>query len=129
VDLITGLKLEAMGEIERARGVYGVLLKADECNVVSNIIIYNSCSPTADSQSAHQRLVALASTPTARITAILSYLDTFYSDPQAWSLLAELYAEEGAYGQSLTALGHCMVLQTFNSHFVERAAETAYTMG
>lgn len=35
VDLLTGLKLEAMGEIERAKGVYGVLLRSDECNVVS----------------------------------------------------------------------------------------------
>lgn len=63
------------------------------------------------------------------ITRLLEYLDTFYVDASAWSLLAELYADEGAYGQSLTALGHVMVLQTWDSHTVTRAGETAFTMG
>lgn len=59
----------------------------------------------------------------------MQYLDIFYSDPQAWSYLAELYANEGAYGQSMSALGHLMVLQTWDSMAVLRSAETAYTMG
>lgn len=60
---------------------------------------------------------------------ILAYLDTFYSDPSGWSLLAELYADQGMYAQSLTALGHLMVLQTWDSDAVRRAGETAYTLG
>lgn len=60
---------------------------------------------------------------------LVRYLDTFHMDPEGWSLLADLYAEEGAYAQSLTALGQLMVLETWNSQAVERAAETAYTSG
>jgi hypothetical protein len=43
--------------------------------------------------------------------------------------LAELYADQGMYAQSLSALGHLMILQTWDSDAVRRAAETAYTMG
>jgi predicted Zn-dependent protease len=82
------------------------------------------------SQSAHQRLIALSiSSPTSTIPLLQKYLDTFYSDPAAWSLLAELYADQGLYGQSLAALGHVMVIQTWDSGAVCRAGETAYTMG
>ncbi|GMK54657.1 hypothetical protein CspeluHIS016_0112430 [Cutaneotrichosporon spelunceum] len=112
VDILLGLKLEARGELLRAGEVYKLLLQKDETNV-----------------SALQRFVALAPTREETITRLLKYLDTFYADPQGWSLLAELYADAGAYAQSLTALGHLMVLQTWDSMAVERTAETAYTMG
>lgn len=59
----------------------------------------------------------------------MKYLDTFHADPEGWSLLADLYAAEGAYAQSLTALGQLMLLQTWDSQAVERAGETAYTSG
>lgn len=60
---------------------------------------------------------------------MLKYLDTFYSDANAWSYLAELYADEGLYAQSLTALGHVMILQSWDVNAVRRAGETAFTMG
>jgi predicted Zn-dependent protease len=60
---------------------------------------------------------------------LLTYLDTFYTDPAGWSLLAELYADQGLYAQSLTALGHVMVIQSWDSGAVCRAGETAYTLG
>ncbi|CAK9786477.1 hypothetical protein CC85DRAFT_252968 [Cutaneotrichosporon oleaginosum] len=112
VDILLGLKLEALGDLSRAAGVYKQLLQKDETNV-----------------AALQRFIVLASTREEIITRLLKYLDTFYADPQAWSLLAEMYADAGAYAQSLTALGHLMVLQTWDSMAVVRAAETAYTMG
>lgn len=59
----------------------------------------------------------------------MKYLDTFHADPEGWSLLADVYAAEGAYAQSLTALGQLMLLQTWDSQAVERAGETAYTSG
>jgi len=68
------------------------------------------------------------STPATAIPLLLNYLDTFYTDPAGWSLLAELYADQGMYGQSLTALGHVMVLQSWDSGAVCRAGETAYTI-
>ena len=67
--------------------------------------------------------------PSVAITKLLQYLDIFYSDPTAWSLLAEIYADQGLYGQSLTALGHVMVINSWDSAVVCRAGETAYTMG
>ena len=80
-------------------------------------------------QSAHQRLIALSlPNPIQAIPLLLTYLDTFYSDPAGWSLLAELYAEQGMYSQSLIALGHVMLIQTWDSGAVCRAGETAYTM-
>lgn len=72
--------------------------------------------------------LALPSSTTA-IPFLLNYLDTFYTDPAGWSLLAELYADQGMYAQSLAALGHVMVIQTWDSGAVCRAGETAYTMG
>ena len=81
-------------------------------------------------KSAHQRLIALSLVlPQTAIPLILAYLDTFYTDPAAWSLLAELYADQGLYAQSLTALGHVMIMQSWDSGAVCRAGETAYTMG
>ena len=83
-----------------------------------------------NTKSAHQRLIALSlASPQTAIPLILAYLDIFYTDPAAWSLLAELYADQGLYAQSLTALGHVMVMQTWDSDAVCRAGETAYTMG
>ncbi|WOO79299.1 ER membrane protein complex subunit 2 [Vanrija pseudolonga] len=111
VDLLLGLKLEAVGDLERAGKVYSALLKTDATNV-----------------SAHQRIIALSATPTETIQRLLAYLDTFYADPAAWSLLAEAYANEGAYAQSLAALGHLQLLQTWDSQAVVRAGETAYTL-
>lgn len=82
-------------------------------------------------QSAYQRLIALSQTtaPNTTITLLLGYLDTFYTDPAGWSLLAELYADQGLYAQSLAALGHVMLINTWDSIAVCRAGETAYTMG
>lgn len=63
------------------------------------------------------------------IPHLVRYLDTFHTDPDGWSLLADLYADDGAYAQSLTALGQLMLLQTWDAQAVERAGETAYTAG
>jgi predicted Zn-dependent protease len=75
--------------------------------------------------------IALSQTtaPNTTITLLLGYLDTFYTDPAGWSLLAELYADQGLYAQSLAALGHVMLINTWDSIAVCRAGETAYTMG
>ncbi|KAK1923098.1 hypothetical protein DB88DRAFT_493778 [Papiliotrema laurentii] len=113
VALLLGLRAEAKGETDKAKKMYEDLLAKDETNV-----------------SAHQRLIALhLPTPTSAIPLLLTYLDTFYTDPAGWSLLAELYADQGLYAQSLTALGHVMVIQSWDSGAVCRAGETAYTLG
>ncbi|ORY31204.1 hypothetical protein BCR39DRAFT_526840 [Naematelia encephala] len=113
VSILQGLRLEAQNDMDSARKVYQGLLKIDETNI-----------------SAHQRLISLSlSTPQTAIPLLLTYLDTFYSDAAGWSLLADLYAELGLYAQSLSALGHVMLLQTWDSDAVCRAGEIAYTWG
>lgn len=48
------------------------------------------------SQLAHRRLLSLPSLTTEqRIPLLLKYLDTFYTDIDAWVLLSELYASLG----------------------------------
>ncbi|RSH85289.1 hypothetical protein EHS25_005096 [Saitozyma podzolica] len=114
ITLLLGLRQEAQGDTAGAKATYEALLKTDETNV-----------------SAYQRLIALSQTtaPNTTITLLLGYLDTFYTDPAGWSLLAELYADQGLYAQSLAALGHVMLINTWDSIAVCRAGETAYTMG
>ncbi|WVF68201.1 hypothetical protein IAT40_002966 [Kwoniella sp. CBS 6097] len=117
VKILDGLLLEARDDLPGAQKVYETLLAIDETNV-----------------SAHQRMIALSlsspTTPTSvAITNLLTYLDIFYSDPSAWSLLAELYCEQGMYPQALGALGHLMSVQSWDEGVVRRAGEVAYTLG
>ncbi|OCF38573.1 hypothetical protein I317_07660, partial [Kwoniella heveanensis CBS 569] len=117
VKILDGLLLEAKGDLIAAQKVYEALLLVDETNV-----------------SAHQRMIALSlSSPTTTtsvaITNLLTYLDIFYSDPAGWSLLAELYCEQGMYPQALGALGHLMSVQSWDEGVVRRAGEVAYTLG
>ncbi|WVQ95641.1 hypothetical protein IAU59_002739 [Kwoniella sp. CBS 9459] len=117
VKILDGLLLEAKGDLQGAQKLYEALLLVDETNV-----------------SAHQRMIALSlSSPntstSVAITNLLTYLDIFYSDPAGWSLLAELYCEQGMYPQALGALGHLMSLQTWDEGVVKRAGEVAYTLG
>ncbi|WVR08538.1 hypothetical protein IAU60_005593 [Kwoniella sp. DSM 27419] len=114
VRILDGLRLEVTGDLDGAKKVYEGLLAADETNI-----------------SAHQRLITLtaSTSPSTAIPALLKYLDTFYSDPSGWSLLADLYADQGMYHQSLAALAHVMVLQAWDEGAVRRAGEVAYTLG
>lgn len=61
------------------------------------------------------------------VAFLTNYLDTFHSDPTAWSLLASLYADLGLWEQSMTALNHLMVLNPWDSNVLVRAGEAAYT--
>jgi len=63
------------------------------------------------------------------VTELGTYLDTFYSDAEAWLELADLYASCGQYTSSLHALSHAQLLAPQNPFFTQHAAETAYTAG
>ncbi|KZP30769.1 TPR-like protein [Athelia psychrophila] len=64
------------------------------------------------------------------VTELCTYLDTFYSDAEAWLELADLYASCGhRYTQSLHALSHAQLLAPQNPFFTLQSAETAYTAG
>ncbi|WVO17432.1 hypothetical protein L204_105124 [Cryptococcus depauperatus] len=112
VRILDGLRLEADEDVERAKAVYEDLLKEDETNV-----------------TAHQRLISLSLPSSSAIPLLLSYLDTFYSDPAAWSVLADLYCEKGLYSQALTVLGHIAIISNWDDGVIRRSGEVAYTMG
>ncbi|OXG96161.1 hypothetical protein C345_00370 [Cryptococcus neoformans A2-102-5] len=112
VRILDGLRFEADGDVSRARAVYEALLKEDETNI-----------------TAHQRIISLALPSLSAIPLLLSYLDVFYSDPAAWSLLADLYSEQGLYSQSLGALGHLSIINSWDDGVVRRCGEVAYTLG
>ncbi|WVQ70679.1 hypothetical protein IAR50_000201 [Cryptococcus sp. DSM 104548] len=112
VRILDGLRFEADGDATRAKAVYEGLLKDDETNV-----------------TAHQRLISLAAPSPAAIPLLLSYLDTFYTDPMAWSLLAEIYCEQGLYSQALNALGHMSIINSWDDGIMRRLGEVAYTLG
>ncbi|EIW69895.1 hypothetical protein TREMEDRAFT_29601 [Tremella mesenterica DSM 1558] len=112
--LLKGLRLEAEDQPVAAKKVYMAVLATDETNV-----------------TAHQRLIAVSLSTTdvpTTIPVLLTYLDNFYSDPSAWSLLADLYCRVQMYAQALTAMGHLMLLQSWDSNAVTKAGEIAYTM-
>ncbi|WWD22566.1 hypothetical protein CI109_107059 [Kwoniella shandongensis] len=113
VRILDGLLLEGKGDENGAKAIYEDLLEDDETNV-----------------SAYQRLIALLlPSPSETIPKLLSYLDTFYSDPSGWSLLADLYAEQGMYTQSLGALGHLALINGWDEGVLRRSGEVAYTAG
>ncbi|KAK8845618.1 hypothetical protein IAR55_006334 [Kwoniella newhampshirensis] len=113
VRILDGLLLEAKGDEKGAKVLYERLLEIDETNV-----------------SAYQRLITLLlPSPSETIPKLLSYLDTFYSDPSGWSLLADLYAEQGMYTQSLGALGHLALINGWDEGVLRRSGEVAYTAG
>ncbi|KAE8541360.1 hypothetical protein D1P53_002719 [Cryptococcus gattii VGV] len=112
VRILDGLKFEADGDVSRASAVYEALLKEDETNI-----------------TAHQRIISLALPSPSAISSLLSYLDIFYSDPAAWSLLSDLYSEQGLYSQALGALGHLSIINSWDDGVVRRCGEVAYTLG
>ncbi|WWC92308.1 uncharacterized protein L201_007262 [Kwoniella dendrophila CBS 6074] len=118
VKILDGLLLESKGKVNEAKDVYDNLLKIDETNI-----------------SALQRLISLTisssstSSSSAAIPLLLKYLDIFYSDPSGWSLLSELYCEQGMYLQALDSISHLLVIQPWDENNVRRAGEIAYTAG
>jgi predicted Zn-dependent protease len=132
VAVLEGMLCEGKGDIKGAKVVYGALLDKDETNVVSRMrssSVQQTCR--ANVQSAHQREIALLlpDGPAVVIPYLVTYLDTFYTDAAGWALLADQYAEAGMHAQALTALGHVMLINAWDSDAVERAGAVAYTLG
>ncbi|CED84682.1 Uncharacterized conserved protein [Phaffia rhodozyma] len=113
VEVLMGMLLEANGKEDEAKTFYERLLVKDSTNI-----------PVL------RRLMSLPSlTPQDRIPQLLKYLDVFYTDIDAWSLLSELYASLGLYTQALACISHPLLLAPQNPIHFLRQAETAYTAG
>nr|CDI53940.1 tpr-like protein [Melanopsichium pennsylvanicum 4] len=63
------------------------------------------------------------------VEALNRHLDTFYTDPEAWLELAEIYATQGMYIQSAFALEEVILQVAQNSFYHLKYAETLYTAG
>lgn len=109
------MMLEAQGKVGEAIEFYNSALAKEPTSLILS----------------RRRIAALKSTGDSKkvIEELNKHLDTFYSDPEAWQELAEVYASEGLYGQSAFALEE-VILQVPQDSFMHlKYAETLYTAG
>jgi ER membrane protein complex subunit 2 len=66
--------------------------------------------------------------PAAAIQSLNKYLDTYYSDAEAWQELASLYLSQNLYSQAAFALEELILLAPSNTFFVLQYAEVLATM-
>ena len=67
--------------------------------------------------------------PSKALNRLTAYLDTFYSDPEAWMELADMYTAQQSYQRALFAIEECLLMQPINPFYVLKYAETQYTAG
>jgi len=63
------------------------------------------------------------------VEELTRYLDTFYTDPEAWLELADIYSTCYQYTSALQSLSHALLLSPQNLFTVLQFAETAYSAG
>ncbi|KAI0275710.1 hypothetical protein BGY98DRAFT_40716 [Russula aff. rugulosa BPL654] len=61
------------------------------------------------------------------VVELSKFVDTFYTDVEAWLELADIYASQNQYTSALQSLAHVLVLTPQNPFYVLQAGETAYT--
>lgn len=59
---------------------------------------------------------------------LVELCDSIYVDPEAWLQLSQVYATQGLYEQSLSALSDLILLQPNNAFYTLFFGETAYTL-
>ncbi|KAI8054488.1 hypothetical protein BDF22DRAFT_742419 [Syncephalis plumigaleata] len=108
VGRLEGMLHEAKGNIEVASNLYASLLETDETNMLA----------------AKRHIVILKQTGRIQnaITALTNYLDTYYSDQEAWMELCE-------YAQAIFCMEEVIVMQPQNPGFHLKYAEILYTTG
>ncbi|KAF9078427.1 hypothetical protein BDP27DRAFT_1206517 [Rhodocollybia butyracea] len=113
VDILSGIRIEATERPEIALKFYDDLLEADSSNA-----------------AAYKRRISVLKRIgkiEQAVTELSEYLDTFYSDVEAWVELAELHSSCNQYTFALQALSHALLLAPQNPFYVLEFAETAYT--
>jgi tetratricopeptide (TPR) repeat protein len=63
------------------------------------------------------------------ISALVKYLDTYYSDAEAWIELSQLYLSLHLYQRAAFCMEELMLLQAANPIWHLKYAEITYTMG
>lgn len=117
VSVLEGMLLESKGEFHLAERLYTSLLEEDPTNIAiqKRMIVLTKLLHPKDPSKALDRLT--------------TYLDTFYSDPEAWMELADIYTQQQSYQRALFAIEECLLMQPINPFFVLKYAETQYTSG
>ncbi|SGY64301.1 BQ5605_C007g04893 [Microbotryum silenes-dioicae] len=132
VAALQGMLYEAQAETHKAWAHYREWLTRDEADVMMRKrLIAIHLSSNELSSPPVSKADSSPSEPNREhgLRMLVEYLETYYQDPEAWSMAARTYAEMGSYAQSLTALSHLILLATHNPFHLLHHAETAYTLG
>ncbi|KDQ62320.1 hypothetical protein JAAARDRAFT_149119 [Jaapia argillacea MUCL 33604] len=115
VDCLEGIRIEATESPEMALKFYEELLDADPVNAA----FWKRKISVLRRMGKIERAVE----------ALVEYLDTFYTDVEAWAELADIYSSCNQYTSAMQSLSHVLLLSPQNPFYVLLFAETAYTSG
>ncbi|CAO3660384.1 unnamed protein product [Umbelopsis vinacea] len=115
VQRLVGMRYEAEGKLNEAQKVYDTILEEDESNVL-----------VSKRQIA---LLKLRGKKNEAISALVKYLDTYYSDPEAWIELCSLYLSMHLYQRAAFCMEELILLQAANPIWHLKYAEIMYTLG
>jgi len=115
VEVLTGIRIEAVESPEVALSYYQELLDEDSTNTA---IWKRRISVLRRMGRLEQAVEDLS-----------KFLDTFYSDLEGWLELAEIYSKCNQYSHALESLSHALILAPQNPFTFLQFAETAYTAG
>ncbi|KAM5545952.1 hypothetical protein V8D89_000078 [Ganoderma adspersum] len=112
VDCLEGIRMEATADPELVLVFYDQLLDADS----SNFAIWRR-------KASVLRRVGKIEQAVEELSAML---DTFYTEPDGWLELADMYASCQQYTYALQSLSHALLLSPQNPSYFLQYAETAY---
>lgn len=93
VDVLTGIRMEATEPITTVLEYYNDLLLADPTNAVGSDVS-NWRGYAQWTQAAWKRRISVlrrARSTDKAVEELIEYLDTFYTDPEGWLELADIY--------------------------------------
>ncbi|SCV71715.1 BQ2448_3303 [Microbotryum intermedium] len=132
VAALQGMLYEAQAETAKAWEHYREWLRKDAADVaMRKRLIALHLSSANLSSPPRSKMDPSPSQPNREhgLQMLVEYLETFYQDPEGWSMAARTYAEMGCYPQALTSLSHLLLLAPHNPFHLLHHAETAYTIG
>ncbi|EAU84041.1 tetratricopeptide repeat domain 35 [Coprinopsis cinerea okayama7 len=115
VDVLTGIRIEATEPLDIVLSYYRELLQKDSTNAAAWKRKISVLRQKGGIDQATEELI--------------QYLDTFYTDPEAWLELADIYVTNRQYTSGLQALSHALALNPQNPFTFVQFAETAYSAG
>ncbi|KAM0787038.1 hypothetical protein ACM66B_006304 [Microbotryomycetes sp. NB124-2] len=128
VALLLGAIAEAKGDTDVALGIYNREIKKDATNTAARKRVIAMHLHSIDKGKSSAGSSATSLSKSKGIDMLVSFLDTFYNDTDAWAQLAQAYQSMQLYSQSLSALSHLLLLAPYNPFYLLWHAETAYTL-